>query len=85
MSGGDCHVASIQEAAGSSETITHRLGKHRDFQKPLLVSLHTDIWLLRLLISSNRYRFERKGRQNLIVNLDLSLNSFRVKKAEKKV
>ena len=38
---------------GSSEEITHRIGKHWEVQKPLLVSLHADICQLRPLISSS--------------------------------
>ena len=49
--GRKCHDAAIQVAPGSSEAIAHGIGKHREVQKPLLISLHTDICLLLLLIS----------------------------------
>ena len=53
MLGGNCNVAAKRVAPGSSESIAHRIGKHREVQKPLLVSLHADIGLLRLLISAS--------------------------------
>ena len=53
MSGGNCHVAAIRVAPGSSEAIAHGIGKHREVQKPLLVSLRADICLLRLVISAS--------------------------------
>ena len=53
MSGGNCHVAAIQVAPGSSEVIAHGNRKNPEVQNPLLVALHTYICLLRLLISSS--------------------------------
>ena len=52
MPRGNGHVAAIQLAPGSSEAIAHGIGKHREVNKLLLVSLHTDISLLRLIISA---------------------------------
>ena len=51
--GGNCHVATIQIAPGSSEVVALKKGKNREVQKSLPVSLLADICLLRLLISSS--------------------------------
>ena len=54
MSVGNCHVAALRLAPASSEVIAHGIRKHRKVQKPLLVSLHTDICLL-LISTSTEY------------------------------
>ena len=46
MLGGNCHVAALQVALGSSEAIAHGIGKHWEVQK----LLHADIRLVCLLI-----------------------------------
>ena len=51
MSGGNCHVLAKRVAPGSSKAIAHGIGKQRQVQNQLLVSLHADKSLLRLLIS----------------------------------
>ena len=53
MPGGNCHVAGIQVAPESSEVIAHGNRKNHKFQKPFLVTLHADICILRLIISSS--------------------------------
>ena len=52
----NCHVLTKWVPPGSSKAIAHGIGKHRQFQNQLLVSLHADICLLRLPISlSHKY------------------------------
>ena len=61
---------------GSSEVIDHGIGKHREVQKPLLVTLHTDICLLRLLISSSTEYSLCPDINVMIINLPKQMGLF---------
>ena len=49
MFGGNCHVTAKQVAPASPETIAPGIGKHKEVQKPLIVSLRAYICQLLLL------------------------------------